>query len=75
MKFNIFGDFQKNEYEDFVYIFGGSSQNWTTFRGLFYAIFGSFLKVKVQNGGIFWVAKISNIYLVCFKFLMLFCEL
>ena len=24
-------------YEDFVDIFGGSSQNWTIFRGHFYA--------------------------------------
>ena len=41
MGFNIFGDFQKNEYfggyEDFVDILGGSSQNWTIFKGHFYA--------------------------------------
>ena len=41
LNFNIFGGFQKNEYfwgyEDFVDIFGGSSQNWTIFRGHFYA--------------------------------------
>ena len=43
-EFQIFGGFQKNEYflgyEDFVNIFGGgggSSQNWTIFRGHFYA--------------------------------------
>ena len=39
--FNIFGRFQKNKivfgHEDFVDIFGGSSQNWTIFRGHFYA--------------------------------------
>ena len=36
LNFNIFGGFQKNkyflEYEDFVDIFGGSSQNWASFR-------------------------------------------
>ena len=45
LNFNIFvffwGGFQKNEYclgyEDFVDIFGGSSQNLTIFRGHFYA--------------------------------------
>ena len=43
-------------YEDFVNIFlrgGGVSQNWTIFRGHFICILGSFLKVKVQNGGYF----------------------
>ena len=30
--------------------FLGSSQNWT----IFLCILGSFLKVKVQNGGYFW---------------------
>ena len=36
--------------------FWGSPQNWPIFRGHFYAflcILGSFLKGKVQNGGIF----------------------
>ena len=41
LNFNIFGGFQKNKYffgyEDFVDIFGGSSQIWTIFRGHFYA--------------------------------------
>ena len=41
LNFNIFGGFQKTEYfcgyEDFVDIFWGSSQNWTIFRGHFYA--------------------------------------
>ena len=34
LNFNIFGDFQKNEYEyeDFVDIFLGSSQNWASLR-------------------------------------------
>ena len=49
LNFNIFGDFQKNEYfwgyEDFVDIFGGSSQ-----KGSFLCILGSYLKFKVQNG-------------------------
>ena len=33
-------------------IFGGSSHNWTIFRGYFYA-FQVFFKVKVQKGGYF----------------------
>ena len=38
-------------YEDFVYIsFGGSSHNWI-YLGVIICILGSFLKVKVQNGG------------------------
>ena len=39
--FNILGVFRKMNifwgYEDFVDIFGGSSQNWTILRGHFYA--------------------------------------
>ena len=41
LNFNIFWSFQKYDYfwgyEDFVDIFLGSSQNWTIFRGHFYA--------------------------------------
>ena len=41
LNFNIFWGFQKNKYflgcEDFVDIFLGSSQNWTIFKGHFYA--------------------------------------
>ena len=55
LNFNILGDFPKNEhflgYTDYVDIFLVSSQNLTTLRGHFYAFLGSFLKVKVQNGG------------------------
>ena len=39
-------------YEIFLDIFLGSSQNWTIFRGHFYAFYG--LKVKVQNEEYFW---------------------
>ena len=41
--------------EDFVDSFVGSSQNLTLFRSHFYAFYG-------QHGGIFLVAKISNIF-------------
>ena len=48
-----------------LWIFLGSSQNWTIFR-VFLCILGYFLKVKVPNGGYFLgVAKISNIFLGC----------
>ena len=59
-------------YEDFVDIFGGSSQNWTIFRGHFYAFKGLFLGPIYRMGDIFGVAKISNIFLGCLKFLIFF---
>ena len=59
-EFQYFGGFSKKKnwggggYENFMDIFMGSSQNWTILRGHFYTlILGSFLKVKVQNGGYF----------------------
>ena len=83
-EFQYFGVFQKTEffffflgggYEDFVDFFlgggWGSSQNYL-YLGVISMHLGSFLKVKVQNGGCFWVAKISNIYLGCLKFLIFF---
>ena len=39
-------------YEDFVNIFGGSSQNWASFR-VISMHFRDFFKVKVQNWDIF----------------------
>ena len=58
LNFNIFGVFRKNKYflgyEDFVDIFGGSSQNWTIFRGHFYAFYGVFLRSRYRMGDIFW---------------------
>ena len=47
-------------YKDFVDIFGGSSQNWTIFRGHFYAFSGSFQ--GTEWGISLGVAKISNIF-------------
>ena len=55
-------------------IFRGSSQNWTILRRPFLCFLGSFLNVKVQNGGYFWgllkfqiffflVLEISGIFL------------
>ena len=38
-----------------------SSQNWTIFGGHIYAFYGIF-KIMAQNGDIFGVAKISNIF-------------
>ena len=56
LHFNIFWGFQKNEYflgyEDFVDIFGGSSQNCASFR-LISMQFRAFLRSKVQNLDIF----------------------
>ena len=75
-EFQYFLGFQKNDYcfgyEDFVDIFLGSSQNWTIIKGSFLCILGSHLKVKVQNGSICLVAKISNSFLGCLNFLIFF---
>ena len=38
-------------------IFLASSQNWTSFRGLFYVFLGVFFKVNVQNEYSFWGCK------------------
>ena len=53
LNFNIFGVFQKTEYfwgyEDFVHIFLGSSQNWTIFRGHFYAFKGQVPDIPTED--------------------------
>ena len=41
---------------------GGQAQNWTIFRGHFYAFYGLFLISRYRMGDIFWVAIISNIF-------------
>ena len=75
MNSNIFLGFRK------INIFGGMKILWIFFGspqiglylGSFLCILGSFLKVKVQNRGIFFgVAKISNIFFGCLKFLIFF---
>ena len=48
--------------EDFVDIFGGSTQNWTIFRGHFYVFKGIFLRSSYRMGDTFWAAKILNIF-------------
>ena len=67
----LLGFSEKWGYEDFVDIFGGSSQNWASLR-VISMYFRVFFKVKVQNWDIFWVAKISNIFWGCLKFLIFF---
>ena len=42
------------------------------FRGHFYAFYGLFLRSKYRMGDIFGVAKISNSFLGCLKFLIFF---
>ena len=39
-------------------------------KGSFLCILGSFLKAKVQNGDMFWVANTSDNFLGCLKFLI-----
>ena len=65
-------------------IFGGMKILWILFWGhhkieLYLGVismhFRVFLKVKVQKGCIFWVAKISNIFWGCLIFSIFFlCE-
>ena len=85
LNFNIFGGFQKNEYllgyEDFVAIFffffflggGGVITKLVYTSGSFLNILGSFLKVKVQNGGYFWgLLKFQIFFWGCLKLLIYF---
>ena len=53
-------------------IFWGSSQNWTIFRGYFYASHGLFLRSLYRMGIFFGVAKISNIFWGCLIFMIFF---
>ena len=52
-------------------VFLGSSQNWASLRVISMQ-FMVFFKFKVQIWDIFWVAKISNIFLGRLKFLIYF---
>ena len=65
LNFNAFGGFQKNKYfwgyDDFVDIFGGSSQNWTIFRGHFYVFLGLFLGQGTDREIFLGAAKILDI--------------
>ena len=63
---NIFGG-----YEDFVDIFWGHHKIWLVW-GSFLCNLGSFLRSRYRIGIFFWVAKISNIFLGCLKFLIFF---
>ena len=76
LNFNIFGVFRKmNIFLDMKILrifFGGSSQNWASFR-VISMHFRVFLKVKgTELGYFFGVAKISNIFLGCLIFLIFF---
>ena len=64
---NIFGG-----YEDFVDIFLGSSQNWASLRVISMQFRVFFLRSRYRIGIFFGVAKISNIFLGCLKFLIFF---
>ena len=75
LNFNIFWVLQKTEF------FGGMKILWIYFGGhhktglyleVISSILGAFLKVNVQNGGYFLGCEISNIYLMCLKFLIFF---
>ena len=52
-------------------IFGGSSQNWASLRVISMQ-FRFFLRSMYRIGNFFGVAKISNIFLGCLKFLIFF---
>ena len=64
LKFSFFSGFQKNEYflgMKILWIFVGGHRKIKLYLGVISMHFGVF-KVKVQNVGIFGVAKISNIF-------------
>ena len=42
--------------------FGGSSQNWTSFRGQFYALYCLFLRSRYRKELFLWGVKVSNIF-------------
>ena len=75
LNFNIFLGFQKNEYFlgilRFFGYFLGSSQNWASLRVISMQ-FRVFLRSMYRIGIFFWVAKISNIFWGCLKFLIFF---
>ena len=68
--------FEKNVYfwgyEDFVDIFWGSSQSWASLRiiSMHFRVF--FLRSRYRIWICNWVAKISNIFWGCLKFLIFF---
>ena len=67
-KMNIFWG-----YEDFVDILGGggSSQNWASLRDISMQFsIGSFLRSRYKIGIFFGVAKISNFFGGCLKFVI-----
>ena len=57
-EFQYFLGFQKNKNflgMNILWIFFfGSPQNWTIFRGRFYAFYGIFLRSRYRMGDIFW---------------------
>ena len=70
-EFHYFCDFQKNDFWvwRFVGYFEESSQNWTIFRGHFYAYQGLYLRSMYSMGDIyfifqilFWVPEIRDIF-------------
>ena len=52
--------------------FLGSLQNWTIFRGHFYAFKGVFLRSRYRKGDIIMGCKNFKYFLGCLKFLILF---
>ena len=75
-EFQYFGGFSDKyffgEYDDFVDIFLGSLQNWTSFKGHFYAIF--FLRSRYRMGCFFFLGGgvLKFHFFGCLKFLIFF---
>ena len=59
-------------FEGFVDIFWGSSQNWASLRVISMQFRVFFKGQGTELGYFFWVAKISNIFMGCMKFPILF---
>ena len=75
-EFQYFLGFQKNEYFlgvlRFCGYFLGSSQNWASLKVISMQLRGFFLRSRYRIGIFFCVAKISNTFLGCLKFLIFF---
>ena len=75
MNFNIFGGFQKIKYFwgiKILWIFFWGHHKIGLYLGVISMHFLVFSEVHCTNGDIFWVAKISNMFQGCLKFLIFF---
>ena len=74
LNFNFLGVFRKRNIfggMKILWIFFGGHHNIELYFGVIFMHFSRFLRSLYRMGIFFWVAKISNIFLGCLKFLIL----